>query len=125
MKRTRKAKEGTKHLSRETIENDDSTGDDESPSKNANDDDKSLHSNANKDDDKKKGAKKEAVKRESKKKKNISGPLHITANNEPVAIGVIGDLDPTIFNQVSVGAVCPRRRGVQINGLRARCSLKR
>lgn len=53
-------------------------------------------------DEKKKATKKDLGKKEPKKKKNIKGPLHITANNEPVAIGVIGDLDPTIFNQVGV-----------------------
>lgn len=101
-KRVRKIKETRegKHISKETIEHDD-TSEEESTPKTVNDEDKTGHTVVAKDDDKKKLNKKDVVKKEPKKKKNISGPLHITANNEPVAIGVIGDLDPTIFNQVS------------------------
>lgn len=104
VRKTKEAREG-KHISKETIDHDDST-DDESPPKTVNDEDKTGNAVAGKDDDRKKINKKDVSKREPKKKKNISGPLHITANNEPVAIGVIGDLDPTIFNQVSVRLFC-------------------
>ena len=33
------------------------------------------------------------------KKKYDSGPMHFTANNEPRALNVLGDLDPSIFNE--------------------------
>lgn len=39
-------------------------------------------------------------KKEKKKKKN-EGPMHFTANSEPRALDVIGDLEPVIFNEVS------------------------
>lgn len=35
----------------------------------------------------------------SKSKKKQAGPMHFTANNEPRALEVLGDLDPSIFNQ--------------------------
>lgn len=100
MKKNRKMREGRegKNISKETIDHDDTT-DEESLMKPINEDDK-MGNCVVKEDDKKRINKKDAIKKEPKKKKNISGPLHITANNEPVAIGVIGDLDPTIFNQV-------------------------
>lgn len=63
-----------------------------------NEEDKAGNSITMKEEDKKRVNKRD-VKKEPKKKKNMSGPLHITVN-EPVAIGVIGDLDPNIFNQV-------------------------
>lgn len=34
-----------------------------------------------------------------KSKKKPDGPMHFTANNEPRALDVLGDLDPTIFNE--------------------------
>ena len=92
-------------MTKEIIDHDDSS-DDDSPPKTAKDDDKSTQNTNNKDDDKKKIKKDNMMKKEPKKKKNISGPLHITANNEPVAIGVIGDLDPSIFNQVRKSYFC-------------------
>lgn len=41
------------------------------------------------------------VKKEKKctKRKNSEGPMHFTANNEPRALTVLGDLDPTVFNE--------------------------
>lgn len=39
-------------------------------------------------------------KREKKKNKgNAEGPMHFTANNEPRALTVLGDLDPNVFNE--------------------------
>ena len=35
-----------------------------------------------------------------KKKKKDTGPMHFTANSEPRAVDIIGDLDPAIFNEV-------------------------
>lgn len=46
----------------------------------------------------KKKDKKESKK--SKKSKQAAGPMHFTANNEPRALDVLGDLDPSIFNEV-------------------------
>lgn len=34
-----------------------------------------------------------------KKKKKETGPMHFTANSEPRALDVLGDLDPSIFNE--------------------------
>ncbi|XP_069683280.1 chromodomain-helicase-DNA-binding protein 1 isoform X2 [Periplaneta americana] len=45
----------------------------------------------------KKKSKKE--KKESKKKKKPTGPMHFTANSEPRALEIIGDLEPSIFNE--------------------------
>jgi hypothetical protein len=47
--------------------------------------------------EKKKKKDKEAKK--SKKKQEASKPMHFTANNEPRALDVLGDLDPNIFNE--------------------------
>lgn len=41
-------------------------------------------------------------KKKEKKEKKIAGPMHFTANNEPRALDVLGDLDPSIFNEVFV-----------------------
>lgn len=43
--------------------------------------------------------KKDAVPK--KKKKKDSGPMHYTANSEPRSLDVIGDLEPQTFNEVS------------------------
>ena len=48
----------------------------------------------------KKKVKKE--KKESKKKKKPTGPMHSTANSEPRALEIIGDLEPSVFNEVCV-----------------------
>lgn len=47
--------------------------------------------------DKKKKKDKETKK--SKKKEAASKPMHFTANNEPRALDLLGDLDPNIFNE--------------------------
>lgn len=39
--------------------------------------------------------------KKTKKNKQTAGPMHFTANNEPRALDVLGDLDPSIFNEVS------------------------
>lgn len=50
---------------------------------------------------KEKSAKKEKKEsKKSKKAKQPAGPMHFTANNEPRALDVLGDLDPSIFNEV-------------------------
>ena len=40
--------------------------------------------------------------KKNKKSKQAAGPMHFTANNEPRALDVLGDLDPSIFNEVRV-----------------------
>uniref|UniRef100_A0A182SSR7 DNA helicase n=1 Tax=Anopheles maculatus TaxID=74869 RepID=A0A182SSR7_9DIPT len=55
-----------------------------------------------KDADKKdkKKSKKDKQKDAKKDKKNKNtGPMHFTANNEPCALNILGDLDPTVFNE--------------------------
>lgn len=39
-------------------------------------------------------------KKESRKKKKPTGPMHFTANSEPRALEIIGDLEPSVFNEV-------------------------
>lgn len=53
-------------------------------------------------EEKKKDKKVKKEKKEGKKSKKTkqSGPMHFTANNEPRALDVLGDLDPSIFNEV-------------------------
>lgn len=46
-----------------------------------------------------KKSKKEKNKESKKTKKKQEGPMHFTANNEPRALDVLGDLDPTVFNE--------------------------
>lgn len=54
--------------------------------------------NASKDDKEAKQSKKSKPAKEQKKaKKKAEGPMHFTANNEPQALNVLGDLDPNIF----------------------------
>lgn len=43
--------------------------------------------------------KKEKNKEPKKNKKKQEGPMHFTANNEPRALDVLGDLDPSVFNE--------------------------
>ncbi|XP_049815552.1 chromodomain-helicase-DNA-binding protein 1 [Schistocerca nitens] len=47
----------------------------------------------------KKDVKKKREKKQVKKNKKETGPMHFTANSEPRALDVIGDLDPAIFNE--------------------------
>ena len=42
----------------------------------------------------------ESVIKKEKRKKKDTGPMHFTANSEPRAVDIIGDLDPAIFNEV-------------------------
>lgn len=51
----------------------------------------------------KKRTKKEGKDRKGEKvkgRKKPAGPMHFTANNEPRALEVLGDLDPTVFEEV-------------------------
>lgn len=56
-------------------------------------------------DEKRKDKKVKKEKKENKKaKKNkqAAGPMHFTANNEPRAVDVLGELDPKIFDEVKI-----------------------
>lgn len=48
------------------------------------------------------GGKERKEKEPKAKKKKVQGPMHFTANNEPRALDVLGDLDPAIFNEVCI-----------------------
>jgi chromodomain-helicase-DNA-binding protein 1 len=60
-------------------------------------DDDGKHDDVNNGVEKKKKKDKEAKK--SKKKQEANKPMHFTANNEPRALDILGDLDPNIFNE--------------------------
>ncbi|XP_034241206.1 chromodomain-helicase-DNA-binding protein 1 isoform X3 [Thrips palmi] len=118
-KRQRKAT--VKALTKEIIENDDSSGEDNtnnsaatslnssrkgskksSEGKKSDDDDD--HKDAEdfketKKDKKKKEPKEGKDKKEKKKKKKQEGPMHFTANSEPVSLDLLGHLDPQIFKE--------------------------
>ncbi|XP_033342117.2 chromodomain-helicase-DNA-binding protein 1 isoform X1 [Megalopta genalis] len=47
----------------------------------------------------KKTKKEKKENKKTKKTKQAAGPMHFTANNEPRALDVLGDLDPSIFNE--------------------------
>lgn len=47
----------------------------------------------------KKAVKAKLHKEPKKGKKKADGPMHFTANNEPRALNVLGDLDPNVFNE--------------------------
>ncbi|CAK9826197.1 Chromodomain-helicase-DNA-binding protein 1 [Anthophora retusa] len=47
----------------------------------------------------KKTKKEKKENKKAKKTKQAAGPMHFTANNEPRALDVLGDLDPSIFNE--------------------------
>lgn len=60
-------------------------------------DDETKHEETGNGVEKKKKKDKEAKK--SKKKLEANKPMHFTANNEPRALDILGDLDPNIFNE--------------------------
>lgn len=105
-KRLRKPKD-TK--SKETIDNDFSSNDESASHHSQNTNNNSVGSGSKvknspvKREDKHPDAvtvkKEKKEKKKSKKDKKVAGPMHFTANNEPKAINVLGDLDPAIFNE--------------------------
>ncbi|KAF7287502.1 hypothetical protein GWI33_001462 [Rhynchophorus ferrugineus] len=109
-KRTRKAKEvkESKILTKEIIENDFSSNDESTThsSQGLNNSGsvkkvKIVQPKREIEKDTEDVAKKEKKekKKDKKKDKKVAGPMHFTANNEPKAINVLGDLDPAIFNE--------------------------
>ncbi|CAH0562488.1 unnamed protein product [Brassicogethes aeneus] len=113
-KRQRKVKE-TKALTKEIIEHDDISSNDESTSQSGQvpsaskkqkplKKDKEHHHHHEHRDEKEQQEhrvlqEKKEKKKEKKEKKKAAGPMHFTANNEPRALNVLGDLDPAIFNE--------------------------
>lgn len=62
-------------------------------------DEKDKDDVASKDEHRKERKKIKKEKKESKKKKKVTGPMHFTANSEPRALEIIGDLEPSVFNE--------------------------
>lgn len=62
--------------------------------------DKDKEEIASKEEHRKEKKKFKKEKKESRKKKKPSGPMHFTANSEPRALEIIGDLEPSVFNEV-------------------------
>ncbi|XP_024942865.1 chromodomain-helicase-DNA-binding protein 1 isoform X3 [Cephus cinctus] len=113
-RKPRKPKEVKTAITKEIIEDNDSSGDESKKSKPKVDkqlvkkeEEFVLKREIKEESDaaceeKKKEKKVKKEKKESKKnKKNKQpvGPMHFTANNEPRALDVLGDLDPSIFNE--------------------------
>ncbi|XP_060536902.1 chromodomain-helicase-DNA-binding protein 1 [Cylas formicarius] len=107
-KKTRKPKEvkESKILTKEIIENDNFSSNDES---NISASQSTINSSGSKrsknmlksdfnNEESGKPEKKEK-KKDKKKDKKSAGPMHFTANNEPRALGVLGDLEPAIFDE--------------------------
>ncbi|XP_022915044.1 chromodomain-helicase-DNA-binding protein 1 [Onthophagus taurus] len=104
-KRQRKAKD--KALTKEIIEQDD-TSNDESTSNTVTTTastpanltpKKSLKSKKDDDYDIPITKDKKSEKKKQKKEKKNAGPMHFTANNEPRALDMLGGLDPSTFNE--------------------------
>ncbi|XP_055685327.1 chromodomain-helicase-DNA-binding protein 1 [Lutzomyia longipalpis] len=120
-KRPRKAKEAAKVVSKEIVENEDASSGDErkqhaKKEKRISETDQmvnnSLEENSNglkantaagagaaTTTTEKKGKVKHPKESKKGKKRNSDGPMHFTANNEPRALVVLGDLDPNVFNE--------------------------
>lgn len=105
-KRQRKARE-SKALTKEIIENDDISSNEESTnqqhlSQQSSGSGKKVPKLKKEEDSEETSASKlhdKKEKKKTKKEKKMAGPMHFTANNEPRALDVLGDLDPSIFNE--------------------------
>lgn len=100
-KRQRKARE-SKALTKEIIDQDDMSSNDEIPNtaNNTLTAAKKIFKKEDSEDTSTTSKTEKKEKKKSKKEKKNSGPMHFTANNEPRALDVLGDLDPSIFNEV-------------------------
>lgn len=97
-------KKENKPVSREIIEDKDDSSGGEVPAESVHSQiqDSSNHKDSKVDEaevDEKKKTKKKDI---HKKKKKDAGPMHFTANSEPRALDVLGDLEPAIFNEVQI-----------------------
>ena len=104
-KRQRKTKE--KVLTKEIIENDDMSSNDETNNHILNTSvqspllqPKKVPKMKNEDESESMSPSKEK-KEKKKRERKVSGPMHFTANNEPQSLDVLGGLDPSVFNEVS------------------------
>ncbi|XP_012220064.1 chromodomain-helicase-DNA-binding protein 1 isoform X2 [Linepithema humile] len=111
--RLRKPRKPKEAITKEIVEDNDSSGDENKKSKSKADKSamKKEEETAAKEikeeaddlsDEKKKDKKVKKEKKENKKaKKNkqAAGPMHFTANNEPRALDVLGELEPKIFDE--------------------------
>lgn len=102
-KRQRKTKE-SKALTKEIIENDNISDDDEVSNQTVSTVASKKATRPKKEEEphdelnsSKTPEKKE--KKKAKKDKKNAGPMHFTANSEPQALDVLGDLDPSVFNE--------------------------
>ncbi|KAL6265265.1 hypothetical protein P5V15_002045 [Pogonomyrmex californicus] len=113
IRKPRKPKEKTA-ITKEIVEDNDSSGDENKKSKSRVDKSAAKKEDENStkkeikeevddlSDEKKRDKKVKKEKKDNKKvKKNkqTAGPMHFTANNEPRAVDVIGELDPPIFDE--------------------------
>ncbi|XP_053972660.1 chromodomain-helicase-DNA-binding protein 1 isoform X3 [Hylaeus volcanicus] len=113
-RKPRKPKEVKTAITKEIIEENDSSGDENSKSKPkvekplVKKEEEVVVKKETKEEvedvpeEKKKEKKTKKEKKENKKAKKTkqaAGPMHFTANNEPRALDVLGDLDPSIFNE--------------------------
>jgi chromodomain-helicase-DNA-binding protein 1 len=62
--------------------------------------DKDKEDTTSKEEHRKEKKKLKKERKESRKKKKPTGPMHFTANSEPRALEIIGDLEPSVFNEV-------------------------
>ncbi|XP_070517444.1 chromodomain-helicase-DNA-binding protein 1 isoform X3 [Cardiocondyla obscurior] len=114
IRKPRKTKEMKTAITKEIVEDNESSGDENKKSKSRIDksmlkrDEENVAKKEAKEeisdlsDEKKKDKKAKKEKKDNKKmKKNkqAAGPMHFTANNEPRAVDVIGELDPPVFDE--------------------------
>ncbi|OAD56154.1 Chromodomain-helicase-DNA-binding protein 1 [Eufriesea mexicana] len=109
-RKPRKPKEVKTAITKEIIEENDSSGEESNKSKlkvEKKEDEIVVKKETKEEvedivEEKKKEKKTKKEKKENKKAKKTkqaAGPMHFTANNEPRALDVLGDLDPSIFNE--------------------------
>ncbi|XP_059619215.1 chromodomain-helicase-DNA-binding protein 1 isoform X2 [Phlebotomus argentipes] len=110
-KRPRKAKEAAKVVSKEIVEHEDASSGEEKKhmtkkEKRISEADSTSVNNVEENSSngvkapiEKKTRMKHPKESKKAKKRNSDGPMHFTANNEPRALVVLGDLDPSVFNE--------------------------
>lgn len=117
----KRQKKRLKETSKEIVDNHDLSSADENTNASATASTKKIAKIKSEGEDEKDDKKKEKkIKKEKKetemkdrkekelktKKKKVQGPMHFTANNKPRAVEVLGDLDPTVFDEVSALLPC-------------------
>lgn len=97
VKRVRKVKE-SKIVSKEAVDHEEISSGDEKKKRKEKSQDGAASEMVNDDENSSKNSISKKKVKESKKK-NSNKPMHFTANNEPRALEVLGDLDPNVFNE--------------------------